>query len=157
MNRISGKACGSAALLCAVLLAFPIKASAYNVPETVRVGLEAVCKNASSASIGTGELLIGTERMTGDYIAVDDEMDCDDALDLADSLSNMGLDAYAAYLDGEDWTVYVRNASRAEVEQAARESATQIRGFTGYSLSDGRTALLLPEDAVLGGYGGLLV
>ena len=54
MNRISGKACGSAALLCAVLLAFPIKASAYNVPETVRVGLEAVCKNASSASIGTG-------------------------------------------------------------------------------------------------------
>ena len=62
MNRISGKACGSAALLCAVLLAFPIKASAYNVPETVRVGLEAVCKNASSASIGTGELLIGTER-----------------------------------------------------------------------------------------------
>lgn len=169
MNRISGKACGSAALLCAVLLAFPIKASAYNVPETVRVGLEAVCKNASSASIGTGELLIGTERdgrfeeggavsggftarpASGDYIAVDDEMDCDDALDLADSLSNMGLDAYAAYLDGEDWTVYVRNASRAEVEQAARESATQIRGFTGYSLSDGRTALLLPEDAVLMG------
>lgn len=172
MNWISGKGGMPLLLYGAVVLAyaFPLQAKAYRVPETIRVGLESVCKNASSASVGSGELLVGMEAdgrfeeggavpgggftaraASGDYIAVDDEMDCDDALDLAGSLSNMGLDAYAAYLGGEDWTVYVKDASRAEVEQAARETAAQARGFTGYSLSGGGTALLLPEEAVLMG------
>lgn len=173
MQAILGKKTGGLILLCAMLLLFPTSANAYRIPDTVRVGLESVCKNAPSASIGSGEILIGTEDSgdfeeggsisgsrgftarpaSGDYIALDDEMDCGNALDLAASLSNMGFDAYAAYLSGEDWTVYVKGASRSEVEQAARESASQIRGFVGVSLSGGEADLLLPAASVLMGTG----
>lgn len=170
MEPILGKREGWILLFCTLILLIPTDASAYRVPDVVRVGLESVCKNASSASIGGGEILIGEEDdgdfleggsissrgltarpASGDYIAVDDEMDCDDALDIADSLSNMGLDAYAAYLGEEDWTVYVQNASRSDVEQAARESAVQVRNFAGYSLTGSGTGVLLPADAVLMG------
>lgn len=172
MEPIFGKRKGRLLLFCAMLLSFPTNASAYKIPDVVRVGLESVCKNASSASIGGGEILIGEEEdgsfleggsisnrgltakpASGNYIAVDDEMDCDDALDLADSLSNMGLDAYAAYLGGEDWTVYTQNASRSEVEQASRESTIQVNNFAGFSLTGNGTDVLLPTDAVLMGTG----
>lgn len=160
-------------LFCSIFLAFPTQASAYKIPDVIRVGLESVCKNAPSATIGAGEILIGEEEdgefeeggsaagsreftvrpASGEYIAIDERMDCDEALDLSDSLSNMDFDAFAAYLDGKDWTVYVKNASRSEVEQAARADAVQARGFTGYSLSDNRNAFLLPEGTVLMGTG----
>ena len=40
-------------LACGMLLAsVPTEAMAYETPEIVRVGLESVCKNASSATIG---------------------------------------------------------------------------------------------------------
>ncbi len=159
-------------LTCGLLLAsVPAKAMAYDVPDTVRVGLESICKNASSATIGVWELSIGMEEdgdfeeggritssgtftakpATGDFVAVDVELDCDEALELADSLSHMDLDAYAAYLDGEDWTVYVKGASRSEVERAAKEDAFSVTGFEGYSMTGGEAPVIVPEKAVLTG------
>ena len=158
-------------LFCSIFLAFPIQASAYRAPDVVRVGLESVCKNASSALIDEGMILIGMEEdgsfeeggkvtenrgftvkpASGEYIAIDDSMDCDEALDLSAALSNMDFEAFAAYLEGEEWTVYIKNASRSEVEQAARASAVQVRGFVGYSLSGSGKGILLPEGAVLMG------
>ena len=49
-------------LFCSIFLAFPIQASAYRAPDVVRVGLESVCKNASSALIDEGMILIGMEE-----------------------------------------------------------------------------------------------
>ena len=159
-------------LACSMLLsAVPVGAMAYDVPDTVRVGLESICKNVSSATIGVWELHIGREvngdfeeggvvtssgiftakPATGEFIVIDEEMDCGDALRLAKSLSNMGLDAYAAYLDGEDWTVYVKGSSVSEVETASREDAKRISGFEGYSVTGGEAPILVPEDAAMMG------
>lgn len=159
-------------LACSLLLAAaPAEALAYDTPEVVRVGLESICKNVSSASIGVWDLYIGTERngrfveggvitssgtftakpAVGEFIALEDEMDCEDAVDLAKSLSNMGYDAYAAYLSGQDWTVYVKGASRSDVESAARTSAERVTGFEGYSVSGGAAKVILSEDAVMMG------
>ena len=47
-------------LACGMLLAsVPTEAMAYETPEIVRVGLESVCKNASSATIGVWDLYVG--------------------------------------------------------------------------------------------------
>lgn len=169
---MKGKKQLASILACAMLLsAAPVEAMAYDVPNTVRVGLESICKNVSSASIGVWELLIGMERngnfkeggvltssgiftakpATGEFIAVDEEMDCEDALKLAKNLSNMGLDAYAAYLGGEDWTVYVKGSSVSAVETASRETAKKVSGFEGYSITGGEAPFIVPEDAVLMG------
>ena len=103
-----------------LLSAAPVEAMAYTVPDTVRVGLESVCKNVASASIGVWELQIGMQKgdgfqrggvitssglftarpAVGDYIAVDKTMDCADALDMANDMKKSGLDTYAAYLSG---------------------------------------------------------
>ena len=159
-------------LALAFALAMPLQAMAYTVPETVRVGLESVCKNAASASIGAGEILIGTEKngrfeeggavssdagftvraASGSYIAMDEEMSCREALRMAEELSDAGLDAYAAYLGGEDWTVYAANSSMEEVERQTVASASRVSSFTGYQLS-GDDSVLVPQDAVLMGTG----
>ena len=48
-------------MACSLLVAsVPAEAMAYSVPETVRVGLESVCKGASSATIGVSELYVGS-------------------------------------------------------------------------------------------------
>ncbi len=159
-------------LACSMLLAAaPAEAFAYETPEVVRVGLESVCKNVASATIGAQELFVGEEDdgdfekggmitstgiftakpATGDYVAVDDEMDCEDALDLAEELSDEGYDAYAAYLGGKDWTVYVKGASRSDVEDASRESASKVSNFEGYSITGDKAAILVPENMVLMG------
>ena len=159
-------------LACSLLLAAaPMEAMAYETPDTVRVGLESVCKGVSSATIGVWDLYVGTERggsfkeggmvtsdgtftarpATGEFIAVDDEMDCEDAIDLANTLTNKGYDAYAAYLNGNDWTVYVKGASRSDVESASKASATVVSAFEGYTVSGGEAKLILPEDAVMMG------
>ena len=50
---MKGKKKIASILACAMLLsAAPVEAMAYTVPDTVRVGLESVCKNVASASIG---------------------------------------------------------------------------------------------------------
>ena len=52
---MKGKKKIASILACAMLLsAAPVEAMAYTVPDTVRVGLESVCKNVASASIGVG-------------------------------------------------------------------------------------------------------
>nr|WP_294680385.1 SpoIID/LytB domain-containing protein [uncultured Anaerotignum sp.] len=158
-------------LACALLLtAAPVEAMAYTVPETVRVGLESVCKNVSSASIGVWELHIGTQRdsdfreggvitsnglftakpSVADYIAVDGERSCAEALELAKDLKRDGLDAYAAYLSGRDWTVYVKDASVSEVEAAADENARRV-SFEGVAITGGEAPVLVPEEAVMMG------
>ena len=60
MNRKKGLA---SLLACSLLLAAaPVEAMAYKAPETVRVGLESVCKNAASATIGVWDLYVGMEH-----------------------------------------------------------------------------------------------
>ena len=169
---MKGKKQLASILACAMLFgAAPVEAMAYDVPETVRVGLESICKNVSSATIGAWELRIGMEDdgdfekggvitssgiftakpATGEFIAIDDEMDCEDALSLVKTLSNMGLDAYAAYLEDEDWNVYVKGSSVSVVETASRKSAKKVSGFEGYSITGGEAAVIVPEEAVLMG------
>ena len=49
-----------AVLAGAVCMNMPQAAFAYDVPEMIEVGLESVCKNATSASIGSSQLAVGT-------------------------------------------------------------------------------------------------
>lgn len=156
-------------ILAAGLLfaAMPVQASAYHVPNTVRVGLESVCKNAASATVGAGTLLIGEEddgefeeggmvesrshysvrAAVGEFVALSEEMDCEDALELAEDLTHIGLDAAAAYLGGSDWSVYVSGASLSEVEEEAMCAAERVTGFEGIRLT-GDVSVILPEEAV---------
>lgn len=168
---MKGKRTLASILACALLLtAAPVEAMAYTVPETVRVGLESVCKNVSSASIGVWELHIGTQRdsdfreggvitsnglftakpSVADYIAVDGERSCAEALELAKDLKRDGLDAYAAYLSGRAWTVYVKDASVSKVEAAADENARRV-SFEGVAITGGEAPVLVPEEAVMMG------
>jgi len=158
-------------MACSMLLAsVPGEALAYEAPEVLRVGLESICKNVPSATIGVWELYIGTadgedfeeggmvtssgtftaKAATGEYVMIDSEMDLDEAIDLAGILTDMGYDAYAGYLMDEEWTVYVKGASRAEVESASRENASKV-SFEGYSITGGEAKLLLNEETVLMG------
>lgn len=169
---MKGKRKLASMLACSMLLAAaPMEAMAYEVPETVRVGLESICKNASSATINADKLYVGMEYdgefekgdvirsggsftvkpAVGEFIMLESEMDQDEAVDLAKSLTNMGFDAYAAFLMDEEWTVYVKDASRAEVEEASRENASKKSGFEGFSLSGGEVKILLSEDDLLMG------
>ena len=168
---MKGKKMLASFLACALLFAAtPLEAMAYTVPDTVRVGLESICKNVSSASIGVWKLRIGTQSegsfleggvLTSDglftakpttegYIAVDTEMSCTEAMELAHDLKRDDLDAYAAYLGGRDWMVYVRGASVSEVEEATEESARRI-SFEGVMITGGEAPILVPEDAVMMG------
>ncbi|MDO4530732.1 MAG: SpoIID/LytB domain-containing protein [Bacillota bacterium] len=162
---------GFALLLAMLFAAAPMEAMAYEVPEIISVGLESVCKHASSATVSGETLCIGMEDdgdfeeggmlaeeetytvkpETGKFIAVDDEMDQRDAFDLAEELLDMDFDAYAAYLSDEDWTVYVKDASSSEVEEETGEDTVTVSDFTGFSLSGGDVSLLLPQDAVITG------
>ena len=156
---------------CSLLLAAaPGKAMAYETPEILRVGLESVCKNVSSATIGVWNLYVGmvwedafeeggmitsngtftAKPAVGEYVMVESEMDLDEAVDLAKSLTNMGYDAYAHYLRDQEWTVAVKGASRAEVEEASGENASK-KSFEGFSVTGGEGNLLLHEDTVLMG------
>ncbi|MBM6828527.1 SpoIID/LytB domain-containing protein [Anaerotignum lactatifermentans] len=158
----------AAALAGVMLLSIPQAAFAYTVPSVIRVGLESVCKNAASSTIGDREILVGTMKndrfyeagsitSTGSFtvkpikeevILLDLREYQDEAENLADSLVKMGLDAVPAYLGDEDWSVYVRNASLSEVESASREDAERISGFTGYLLSSTKEDyLLVPADS----------
>ena len=58
---IKWKQCMFGAVLAgAVCMNMPQAAFAYDVPEMIEVGLESVCKNATSASIGSSQLAVGT-------------------------------------------------------------------------------------------------
>lgn len=175
MNKIWRKIISLTLGVSLTITAFPATALAYTVPAVVRVGLEAVCKNTTTVSVGGSALLIGTERngrfaeaasvssstgftvtlKTGTYTALRDTLDWSDAADLAEDFSHLGLSAYPAYLGDDAWTVYVENASVSEVEQESRYSAERIGSTVGVLVAGSSTAVLLPQEseAVLMGTG----
>lgn len=172
---IKWKQCMFGAVLAgAVCMNMPQAAFAYDVPEMIEVGLESVCKNATSASIGSSQLAVGTlkndkfredgtisssggftEKMVrGEVIRITDSMSQKEAEDLAYSLRRTGFDASCGYLGNDDWTVYVQNSSRSEVESASKKSAERISSFNGICLSGGGENLLMVSNDVDYGFSG---
>ncbi len=141
-------------------------ALAYEAPKVLRIGLESVCKNKTTATLGGDELLIGTEKngdfledgtlssksgftvvlCSGEYIAIDEEMNQEDASDLAENLNHLNFDAYATYLGDDEWTVYVADSSVSEVESASRYSASKEKDFIGIRLDGNGDSALFPKD-----------
>lgn len=172
---IKWKQCMFGAVLAgAVCMNMPQAAFAYDVPEMVEVGLESVCKNVTSASIGSSQLAVGTlqndkfredgtisssggftaKMVKGEVIRISDSMSQKDAEDLAYSLRRTGFDAACGYLGNDEWTVYVQNSSRSEVESASKESSERISDFNGICLSGGGENLLMVSNDVDYGFGG---
>lgn len=172
---IKWKQCMFGAVLAgAVCMNMPQAAFAYDVPEMVEVGLESVCKNVTSASIGSSQLAVGTlqndkfredgtisssggftaKMVKREVIRISDSMSQKDAEDLAYSLRRTGFDAACGYLGNNEWTVYVQNSSRSEVESASKESAERISDFNGIWLSGGGENLLMVSNDVDYGFGG---
>lgn len=163
-----------AVLAGAVCMNMPQAAFAYDVPEMIEVGLESVCKNATSASIGSSQLAVGTlkndkfredgtisssggftaKMVRGEVIRITDSMSQKEAEDLAYSLRRTGFDAFCGYLGNDDWTVYVQNSSRSEVESASQKSAERISSFNGICLSGGGENLLMVSNDVDYGFSG---
>ena len=163
-----------AVLAGAVCMNMPQAAFAYDVPEMIEVGLESVCKNATSASIGSSQLAVGTlkndkfredgtisssggftaKMVRGEVIRITDSMSQKAAEDLAYSLRRTGFDASCGYLGNDDWTVYVQNSSRSEVESASKKSAERISSFNGICLSGGGENLLMVSNDVDYGFSG---
>lgn len=172
---IKWKQCMFGAVLAgAVCMNMPEAAFAYDVPEMIEVGLESVCKNATSASIGSSQLAVGTlkndkfredgtisssggftaKMVRGEVIRITDSMSQKEAEDLAYSLRRTGFDASCGYLGNDDWTVYVQNSSRSEVESASKKSAERISSFNGICLSGGGENLLMVSNDVDYGFSG---
>ena len=172
---IKWKQCMFGAVLAgAVCMNMPQAAFAYDVPEMIEVGLESVCKNATSASIGSSQLAVGTlkndkfredgtisssggftaKMVRGEVIRITDSMSQKEAEDLAYSLRRTGFDASCGYLGNDDWTVYVQNSSRSEVESASKKSAERISSFNGICLSGGGENLLMVSNDVDYGFSG---
>ena len=172
---IKWKQCMFGAVLAgAVCMNMPQAAFAYDVPEMIEVGLESVCKNATSASIGSSQLGVGTlkndkfredgtisssggftaKMVRGEVIRITDSMSQKEAEDLAYSLRRTGFDASCGYLGNDDWTVYVQNSSRSEVESASKKSAERISSFNGICLSGGGENLLMVSNDVDYGFSG---
>ncbi|WP_352400805.1 SpoIID/LytB domain-containing protein [Anaerotignum sp.] len=166
MNRKIKSLVTMALTLGLTMVAMPQSAFAYTVPNVVRVGLEGVCKNKTTANLGGSTLLVGTEKdgnfredreissssgfsvslVSGEYIAIDENMDQAEASDLANSLIRMGLSAYLTYLGNDNWTVYVANTSLSEVESASRCNATRVRDFVGIRMDGNKESVLFPKD-----------
>lgn len=172
---IKWKQCMFGAVLAgAVCMNMPQAAFAYDVPKMIEVGLESVCKNATSASIGSSQLAVGTlkndkfredgtisssggftaKMVRGEVIRITDSMSQKEAEDLAYSLRRTGFDASCGYLGNDDWTVYVQNSSRSEVESASKKSAERISSFNGICLSGGGENLLMVSNDVDYGFSG---
>jgi len=165
MNRKIKKLITAALTLTIGFSSMSQVAFAYEVPQAVRIGLESICKNKTTASISGRELLIGTEKngsfkengsissstgftaaiASGEYIAIEEEMSQRNASDLTDILSRLGHRAYSAYLGNDKWTVYVSGSSVSEVESASRYSATRTT-FTGIRLDGSQTSVLFPSE-----------
>lgn len=146
---------------------------AYAVPDMVSVGLESIAKNKTTITVNGTTFLVGTLKngkfseggeikSSGEfratvadqsYIAIDEKMTYDDAYDMAESLERMGLDASVSYLSGENWTVYVSNSSRSEVESQSKENASKVSGFVGVVVDGGNVPVILAQgsDCVLQG------
>lgn len=148
---------------------------AYDTPETIKIGLESVCKNAASASIGGNTIRIGSMQndvfqesgtissgngfrvsaIQTEVISVGQTMTQEAAQNLAFSLSKMQFDATLGYMGGQLWTVYVRNSSRFEIEQAIPGQTTETVSFTGILLEGGEQDCMIAQTVnyALGGTG----
>lgn len=166
MNRKIKKLITTALTLTIGFSAMSQPAFAYEVPKVVRIGLESICKNKTTATIGGKKLLIGTEKngifqgdgeissstgftavlASGEYIAIDEEMDQEGASDLADIMERLGLQAFLTDLGNHEWTVYVSGSSVSEVESASRYSASKVKNFTGIRLDGSPTSVLISSD-----------
>lgn len=156
MKRLKKWLCG---IMCIGLLASMIQKPvfAYDTPETIQIGLESVCKNATSATIGGNTLHIGTIQngifqeggtlssgngfrvsvVQTEVICAGQSMTQVDAKTLAYSLSKMQFDTALGYQGGQNWTVYIKNSSRFEVEQSAPGTKTETMTFSGILLEGG--------------------
>lgn len=173
--KIQKKRLFAVVLTGAMLLSVPHAAYAYTVPEMVKVGLESVCKNAVSTTIGDREILVGVIKNNRFYeggaltssgsftvkpfnesvICLDLQYYQSEAEEMAENLNRLGLDAVPAYLGGEEWSVYVRNASLSEVESVSKEKGEK-KSLSGYLVSSGRENLMMVSsdvDFVFGGCG----
>ena len=88
------------------------------------------------------------KMVRGEVIRITDSMSQKEAEDLAYSLRRTGFDASCGYLGNDDWTVYVQNSSRSEVESASKKSAERISSFNGICLSGGGENLLMVSNDV---------
>lgn len=161
-----GKLISFAMALGLMISGMPQTAFAYEVPDFVRVGLESVCKNKTSATLGGDTIEIGTNKngtfqkdasvssesgfsvalTTSDYIAIDEEMDQSDASDLASNMDKLGFDAYVAYLGDDIWSVYILGSSVSAVESASQQSANQVRNFVGVRLDGSKESILIQKE-----------
>ena len=167
---------GFFALVLAGILAFsvPYTSFAYKTPETVSVGLETVCKDAASASIGGTSLLLGNVRngrfyesgmitstggftvkpVRGNYVMLQDSMPQEKAKDTVLQLKSRGMDAFLGYAGEEGWTLYVANASLSQVQEKSGCRAIPISGFSGIQVDCGQKGSLLISDDTMYAFGG---
>lgn len=148
-------------------VAIPRSAFAYEIPQVIRVGLESVCKNKTSTALGGDTLFVGTEEdgefqkegvltsssgfsvtlMSEDFIAIDEEMDQEDASELASTMNHLGLSGYPTYIGDGGWTVYIANSSVSEVESTSRYDASKVKDFIGVRVDCSRESVLFPEES----------
>ena len=148
---------------------------AYDTPETIKIGLVSVCKNATSATIGGNTLRIGfiqndvfqesgtissgngfrVSAVQTEVIGVGQAMSQEEAKTLAYSLSKMQFDVALAYLGDQSWTVYVKNSSRFEIEQAMPGQKTETVSFAGILIEGGEQDCMIAQTVnyALGGAG----
>ncbi len=128
---------------CIIISGFTDSEAFAYAPETVRVGLESVCKNAASATLGNQEIRIGSEKnghfieggkllsYSGFTIGISNEQymalsqifgTYSDAYDFAKAYCKEGLDAVPAYLGGTDWTVYFAKATFSDIKEDAYDA-----------------------------------
>ncbi|MDD3394327.1 MAG: SpoIID/LytB domain-containing protein [Anaerotignum sp.] len=166
MNKNIKKMLTMALTLGLAMTAMPQAVLAYEVPKTVRIGLESICKNKTTATIGGKMLLIGTESngafqedgtlssnagfavtlTSGEFVGIDEEMEEEEALDLASVMERLGFRAYTAYLGDDDWSVYVADSSVSEVESASHYSASKVKNFTGIRLDGNLDSVIIASD-----------
>lgn len=154
----------SAVLIVALTASFSVPVFAYSVPETVRVGLEFAYKDVKTVPIGNDEIEIGCEYKEEFYsetelssrrgfsvtipsgVAVDANEYFDDyenALEECDDIEDMwGYEAVPAYVDRNQWGVYICELSNSE----AREAASDLDGSV---ISSSRLMVLLDGSDVV--------
>lgn len=154
-------------IVCVGLLAGMIQKPvlAYNTPETIQIGLESVCKNATSATIGGNTIRVGTiqngvfqeggtissgngfrvSAIQTEVICVGQSMTQEEANTVAYGLSKMQFDTALGYQGGQNWTVYVKNSSRFEVEQSVPGQKTETMTFSGILLEGGEQDCMIAQ------------
>jgi len=121
-----------------------VNAFAYDMPETIRVGLEYKYKEVESVSVKNEEIVVGYEEdgefvevvelegtdfvfsVTEDTVADLGETfdDFDDAQDYADEIrDDYGVDAVVVFLDIEEWGVYAIDVSEDDIDDMEADEA----------------------------------